>query len=95
LTGGDDLLYLRDIAQADHSAHRCMAGDIARRDALAPMPLCPSATLGKRARRYWQLADSDDALPPHGALSTAAFRRVTQRSDERIEGQTFDRHGGP
>lgn len=72
-----------------------MAGDIDPSDALAPMPLCPSATLGKRARRYWQHADSDDALPLHGALSTAAFRRVTQRSDERIEGQTFDLYDGP
>ena len=94
MTGGDDLRS-RDIARANHSAHLRMAGDIDRRDALAPMPLCPSATLGKRARRYWQLADSDDALPPHGALSTAAFRRVTQRSDERIEGQTFDLYDGP
>ena len=59
------------------------------------MRLYPSATLGKCARRYWQLADSDDALPPHGALSTAAFRCVTQQSDERIEGQTFDPHDGP
>ena len=63
--------------------------------ALAPMHLCPGTTLGKRARRYWQLADSDDAPPPYGALSTAAFRRVTQRSDERIEGQTFDLYDGP
>jgi hypothetical protein len=47
----------------------------------------------KRARRYWQLADSDDALPPHDALSTAVLRAVTQRSDERIEGLTFDLHG--
>ena len=71
-------------------AHLRIAGD-----KIAAMPLCPSATLGNRARRYWQLADSDDALPPHGALSTAAFRRVTQRSDERNEGQTFDLHDGP
>jgi hypothetical protein len=62
---------------------------------LAPMPLCPSATLGNRARRYWQLADSDDALPAHGALSTAVLRAVTAQSDERIEGQTFDLHDGP
>ena len=94
MNGGDDLRS-RDIARVNHSAHLRMAGDNDRRDALAPMPLCPSATLGKRARRYWQLADSDDALPPHGALSTAAFRRVTQRSDERIEGQTFDLYDGP
>jgi hypothetical protein len=86
---------LRDIAPADHFAHRRIPGDIDRRDALAPMLLCPSTTLGKRARRHWQLADSDDALPPHGALSTAAFRRVTQRSDARIEGQTSDLHDGP
>ena len=90
MTGGDDLLRLRDIAQVDHSAHLRMAGDM-----IAAMPLCPSATLGKRARRYWQLADSDDALPPRSAVSTAAFRRVTQRSDERIEGQTFDLCHGP
>jgi hypothetical protein len=74
-----------------------MAGDMiaAVRSCRRSIFFCPSATLGKRARRYWQLADSDDALPPHGALSTAAFRRVTQRSDERIEGQTFDLHDGP
>ena len=95
MTGGDDFLRLRDIVQADHFAHLRMPGDSDLRDALAPMPLCPSATLGKRARRYWQLADSDDALPPHDALSTAAFRRVTRRSDERIEGQTFDLRDGP
>jgi hypothetical protein len=62
---------------------------------IAAMRPCTGAMLGKRARRYWQLADSDDALPPHCALSTAAFRRVTQRSDERIEGRTFDLHDGP
>jgi len=39
-----------------------MTGDIDRRPGLAPRRLCPSATPGKRARRYWQLADSDDAL---------------------------------
>ena len=50
---------------------------------------------GKRARRYWRPAASDDALPPYCAVSTAAFRRVTLRSDERIEGQTFDLCDGP
>ena len=55
----------------------------------------PSATLGKRARRYWQLADSDDALNPHGALSSAVRHEVVERSDERIEGQTFDWRDGP
>jgi hypothetical protein len=59
------------------------------------MRLRPSTTLGKRTRRYWQLADSDDALPPHGALSSVTFRRVTQRSDERIEGVNFDEFNGP
>ena len=95
LAGGDDLLRLRDIAPADHSARLRMAGDMIAAMRSRRRPLCPSATLGKRVRRYWQLADSDDALPPRGALSTAAFRRVTERSDERIEGQTFDLHDGP
>jgi len=48
-----------------------------------------------RARRYWQLAASDDALPPHGAMSTVMPREVMERSDERIEGQTFDLCDGP
>ena len=95
MTGGDDLLRWRDIALANHSAHPRMAGDIGRRDAPEPMRLCPSAMLSTRARRYWQLADSDDALPPHDALSTAVLRAVTERGDERIEGQTFDFHDGP
>jgi hypothetical protein len=47
------------------------------------------------ARRYWQLADSDDAVTPRCALSTAAVREVTERSDEHIEGQTFDVYDGP
>ena len=59
------------------------------------MPIGPSATLGKRARRYWQLADSDDAVARRCALSTAAVREVTERSDEHIEGQTFDACDGP
>jgi hypothetical protein len=65
------------------------------RHAQCRAPQAHTQRLEERARRYWQLADSDDALPPHGASSAAAFRRVTQRSDERIEGQTFDLYDGP
>ena len=72
-----------------------MAGDINRRHAPVPMGLGTSTTLGKRARRYWRRAASDDAVSPHGALSTTVLREVMERSDERIEGQTFDRRDGP
>ncbi|HUW37670.1 MAG TPA: hypothetical protein VMV91_10100 [Rhodocyclaceae bacterium] len=95
MTGGDDLLRLRDIAWANHSSHLRLAGDIDRRPMLALMRLCLGTTLGKSARRYWQLADSDDAVSPHGALSTTVLREVMERSDERIEGKTFDLRDGP
>ena len=49
----------------------------------------------RAARRYWQLADSDDAVAPRRALSSVVVREVTERSDEQIEGQTFDVYDGP
>lgn len=41
------------------------------------------------------LADSDDALPPHGAPSRAAVPGAVTAPSERIEGLTFDRCNGP
>ena len=66
---------------ADNASARCRLSTITRRS--------------NAARRYWQLADSDGAVAPRGALSTAAVRQVTERSDEHIEGQTFDVRDGP
>jgi len=77
LTGGDDRLHLRDI---DHRRGL-------QRDA------SPRAYGRARAHRYWQFADSDDALSPHGALSSAVLHEVVERSDERLEGLIFERHG--
>ena len=71
-----------------------VVNDIDRRPRLRVMPAWHDDMLNA-ARRYWQLADSDDAVAPRCALSTAAVREVTQRSDEHIEGQTFDMRDGP
>lgn len=58
-------------------------------------PQAHTQRLEERARRYSQLADSGDALPPHDALSTPAALAVAERSDERIVCQTFDFHDVP
>jgi hypothetical protein len=62
----------RDAAQSQRSAPGRLAGDIdRRRDPHADEHAREHNNFARqRARRYWQLADSDDALPPHDAQST-------------------------
>jgi len=63
---------LRDIARFHCSARLRLAGDIDRCHARMSMSMLAEHEhdARQRARRYWQLADSDDALSPHDALST-------------------------
>ena len=93
-TCGECLPHVRDAARLHCAVSR--GGDIDGRSRIRAI----HAAHGDNrvllpARRYWQLADSDDAVATRGALSTAAVREVTERSDEHIEGQTFDACDGP
>ena len=93
-TCGESLPHVRDTARLYCAVSR--GGDIDGRSRIRAI----QAEHGDNrvllaARRYWQLADSDDAVSPRCALSTAVVREVTARSDEHSEGQTFDVCDGP